>query len=148
MRGGGAGHYEYRVVGKTVITASRIESLNKHLDTWLLVSEDVLGQINGFSQRKLGQFILLGKSEPTAVYELIAREEESSDQQKMLCRYFSEGLDAYLGERFEEAKNLFNTCLKINKEDKPSSIYIDLCNQYIQDPPSGDWDGTIRMHLK
>ena len=70
---GAMDHYEYRAVGDIVNTATRLEGLNKHLGTRLLVSADVLQGLEGLMSRELGAFLLAGKSRPIVVHELIAR---------------------------------------------------------------------------
>ena len=72
-----------------------MEGLNKRLGTQILVSEDVLEQSEDFLARRLGQFILAGKSKPVAACELICRIKDSTDLQKNLCTIFSSALDAF-----------------------------------------------------
>jgi adenylate cyclase len=145
---GAINHYEYRPVGDIVNTASRIEDLNRHLGTWILVSEDVLHQIDSFLARKLGEFIFTGKSKPIAVYELISRIEESSEQQRNLCAIFTQGLKAYYRQSWEEAIKAFNESKKTHKDDGPSTFYLQLCEQYRMNPPGEIWDGVVRLGNK
>jgi adenylate cyclase len=145
---GAINHYEYRPVGDIVNTASRIEKLNKYLGTRILISEEVLHQIEGFLTRKLGEFIFVGKSKPVTVYELISRTEESVEQQKNLCRIFSEGLNAYYKQSWEEAGEAFYEATKINRQDGPSTFYIHLCENYKVNPPGEVWDGWVRLKNK
>jgi adenylate cyclase len=145
---GAINHYEYRPVGDIVNTASRIENLNRHLGTWILVSEDVLHQIDSFLARKLGEFIFTGKSKPIAVYELISRIEESSEQQRNLCAIFTQGLKAYYRQSWKEAIKAFNESKKTHKDDGPSTFYLQLCEQYRTNPPGEIWDGVVRLGNK
>jgi adenylate cyclase len=69
---GAGGHFEYRAVGDIVNTASRIEGLNKELGTTILVSSEVCSQIEGFTLRPKGEFMLKGKSVPVSVSELVS----------------------------------------------------------------------------
>ncbi|MBW2680906.1 MAG: adenylate/guanylate cyclase domain-containing protein [Deltaproteobacteria bacterium] len=145
---GAINHYEYRPVGDIVNTASRIEHLNKHLGTRILVSQEVLQDIDGFLTRKLGEFILFGKSKPVIVYELMSRIEESSEQQRDLCTIFAQGLNAYHKQSWQEAIKAFDESIKIHKKDGPSTYYLQLCEKYNANanPPGEIWDGLI--HLK
>ena len=145
---GAINHYEYRPVGDIVNTASRIEDLNKYLGTRILISEEVLHQIEGFLTRKLGEFVFVGKSKPVTVYELISRTEESVEEQKNLCRIFSEGLNAYYTQSWEEAIQAFYAATKINRQDGPSTLYMHLCENYKVNPPRDVWDGWIRLKSK
>ena len=70
---GAMDHYEYRAVGDIVNTATRLEGLNKHLGTRLLVGAEALQGLEGLMSRELGAFLLAGKSRPIVVHELIAR---------------------------------------------------------------------------
>ena len=145
---GAINHYEYRPVGDIVNTASRIEHLNRHLGTRILVSQEVLHEIDGFLTRKLGEFILFGKSKPVIVYELMSRIEESSEQQRDLCTIFAQGLNAYHKQSWQEAIKAFDESIKIHKKDGPSTYYLQLCEKYKSNPPGEMWDGLIYLENK
>lgn len=145
---GAINHYEYLPTGDVVNTASRIENLNKHLGTWILVSEEVLHQIDGFLTRKLGEFIFVGKSKPVTVYELISRIEESSEQQRNLCAIFTEGLNVYYKQSWEEAIKAFYEVMKTYEQDGPSTFYLHLCENYRANPPGEEWDGLVSLRNK
>jgi adenylate cyclase len=145
---GAINHYEYRPVGDIVNTASRIEHLNRHLGTRILVSQEVLHEIDGFLTRKLGEFIFFGKSKPVTIYELISRIEESSEQQKDLCTIFTQGLNAYYKQSWQEAIKAFYESIKIHKKDGPSTYYLHLCEKFRANPPGEMWDGLIHLENK
>jgi len=141
-------HYEYRPVGDIVNTSTRLENLNKYLGTRILVSEEVLHQLDGFLTRELGEFLLVGKSNPILVHELICRIEDSSEQQKRLCAIFKEALSAYKRKSWEEAIEKLHESLQIDKEDRPSLFYLELCEKYRENPPAEIWDGIVCMDKK
>jgi len=145
---GAMAHYEYRAVGDIVNTTTRIQGLNKYLGTHILVSEEVLSQLDGFLTRELGKFLFVGKSKPLVVYELISRLDEADRQQGSLCADFADALGAYRGGAWEEAIERFYGCLKRYGEDGPSLFYITLCAQYKEQPPEESWDGVIRLTKK
>jgi len=145
---GAENRYEYRPLGDIVNTASRIENLNRYLGTRILVSEEVIHQINGLVTRKLGKFLLAGKSKPVTVYELISRSEEVYAHQKDLCAVFTEGLDAYEKQSWEDAIKAFDEVTKTHKEDGPSMFYLHLCEKYKFNPPDEMWDGVVVLHTK
>jgi len=142
---GAMNRYEYRPVGDIVNTASRIENLNKYLGTWILVSQEVLHDIDGFLTRKLGEFIFVGKSKPVTIYELMSRIEESSEQQRDLCTIFAQGLNFYYKQSWQEAIKAFYESIKIHKKDGPSTYYLHLCEKYRANPPGEMWDGLIHL---
>jgi len=145
---GAIDHYEYRPVGDIVNTASRIEGLNKYLGTRILVSEEVLVQLDGFLPRELGKFLLVGKSTPIVVYELMCRMEESNEQQRSLCGMFAEALSAYRRQSWEETIKILNEFMKIYREDGPSIFYLKLSEEYRENPPGEMWNGLVCLNKK
>jgi adenylate cyclase len=147
---GALDHYEYRAVGDIVNTASRIDGLNKFLGTRLLVSAEVLQELQGFLSRELGIFLLLGKAQPLVVHELICRQEEAQPQQRHLCGRFAEALAAYHRQAWDEAIEKFSaiSASSLAKEDGPSLFYIALCQQYKATPPRGSWNGVVHVMHK
>jgi adenylate cyclase len=141
-------HYEYRAVGDIVNTTSRIQGLNKYLGTQILISEEVLSHLEGLLTRALGKFLFVGKSQPLVVYELIGRLEEVDQQQRSLCTDFAEAMDAYTRQSWDEAMERFDGCLKYYKEDGPSLFYMQLCEQYRENPPGESWNGVVRLMRK
>lgn len=145
---GAMDHYEYRAVGDIVNTASRMEGLNKYTGTQILVSEEVLDQLDGFFKRRLGKFVLAGKTKPVEIYELLSKVETTSATQKKLCSIFTRGVDAYQKRSWEEAIDFFNGALELDDTDGPSRFYRALAVKHRADPPAPDWDGTVIINKK
>ena len=145
---GAINHYEYTPIGDIVNTASRVEGLNKYLGTRIVLSEEVLYQLDGFLTRELGKFLLVGKSKPVVVYELICRIGESSEQQRRLCAIFNIALNAFRRQSWEEAIKGFNESMEIRREDAPSIFYLKLCEKYKENPPGEMWDGLVSLDNK
>jgi adenylate cyclase len=145
---GAGAHYEYRPVGDIVITATRLEGLNKLLSTRILVSEEGLSQVEGFLTRELGEFLFVGKSNPLVVYELLGRISEANGQQRGLCADFAEALGAFRTRRWVEAIEQFEKCITHYGGDGASSFYQTLCKQYCENPPGDAWDGIVRLTQK
>ena len=145
---GAIDHYEYRPVGDIVNSASRIEGLNKFLGTKILVSAEVLQQLDGFLTRPLGRFILAGKSKPIEACELLCRIDKSNQNQKDLCNVFARALNAYQNKSWEEAIDLFSKILDRYGEDGPACFYLEYCDSYRTNPPGPKWDGTVYMDSK
>ena len=144
---GAIDHYEYRPVGDIVITATRMEGLNKYLGTRILVSEEVINQLSGLLTRKLGEFLLAGKSKSVVVHELLCQKGECSEKQQNICAIFAEALDAFRRQSWDEATEKFLQSIKYG-DDGPSRFYIGLCEHYRNNPPGKSWDGVIRMGKK
>ncbi len=145
---GAIDHYEYRPVGDIVNTSNRIENLNKYLGTQVLVSEDVIGQLDAFLTRDLGRFLLAGKKKSLEIHELVCRVEESDERQRELCATFSSILGTFRGRSWAEAeKRLLETIERFGK-DGPSLYYLKLCKEYQQSPPDESWDGVVPVAEK
>jgi adenylate cyclase len=144
---GAIDHYEYRPVGDIVITATRMEGLNKYLGTRILVSEEVINQLSGLLTRKLGEFLLAGKSKSVVVHELLCQKGDCSEKQQNICAIFAEALDAFRRRSWDEATEKFLQSIK-SGDNGPSRFYIGLCEHYKNDPPGESWDGVIRMGKK
>jgi adenylate cyclase len=145
---GALDHYEYTPMGDIVNTASRIEGLNKHLGTGILVSEEIIRQLDGFLMRELGHFRMAGKSKPVVVYEVLGREEESDGKLKDACAIFAKALSAYRRRSWDEAIEKFRESIEKSGEDGPSSFYITLCENHKRNPPQEAWDQAVHIDRK
>ncbi len=87
-------------------------SLNKQLRTGLLVSEEMVHQLNGFLTREVGKFRLAGKIKPVVVHELLGRKEEAEEKVKSACAIFAEALGAFKRQSWDEAREKFSESLK------------------------------------
>ncbi|MFT5960832.1 MAG: adenylate cyclase [Burkholderiaceae bacterium] len=145
----GAGqHYEYRAVGDTVNTASRIESLNRQLGTSVLASAAVIEGLDEFVLRPLGTFLLSGKSVPVTVCELRARCDTQASQDRWLCDAFAGALDAFCQQRWQEAVADFSRILEIMPKDGPSRFYLHQCVRNITEAPTQPWNAVMRIDDK
>jgi adenylate cyclase len=145
---GAMDHYEYRPTGDTVNTASRMEGLNKHLGTQILVSEEVLDQVDGFLTREVGGFLVAGKSKPVVVHELICRLEECEEEQIKRCESFSKALQACRRQSWDEAQMIFQESRRLYGQDGPSEFFLDKCEEYKANPPGETWDGVVHLDNK
>ena len=145
----GAGeHFEYRAVGDIVNTATRIEGLNKHLGTRILVSREVLPMTDIFLTRDLGSFLLAGKIRAVHVYELGGLLSEASPGQKECWASFAEGMELFRRQCWEAASGKFHETLRVRDDDGPSLFFIGLCARYLKNPPGDAWDGVVHIEKK
>ena len=145
---GAGAHYEYGVTGDTVTTASRLDGLNKHLGTNILVSAEVLRDLTDFLAREIGTFLLQGKTQPVVAHELICRAADCADRQKTAYTTFAEARQAFERREWADASEKFTQSDILFNGDGVSRFYLKLCAEYRSNPPLGEWNGTIAMDEK
>ncbi len=142
---GAEGHYEYAPVGDIVNTVSRIEGLNKRLATQILASAEALQGVTGIASREVGFFLLSGKTKPITIYELFAANEQPHAHKRLYEEAFPEALALFRKGLWPRALAGFEGCLTLHADDGPSRFYRQLCQAYLQKPPTSDWQGVIAV---
>lgn len=99
---GGGGHFVYSIVGDSANTASRLESLNKHLGTSILASAEVVAGLGDIPLRPLGKFLVKGKSDPLELVEVI-----NSGFDAPALAEFAEALKLFHAGNWSEAHDAF-----------------------------------------
>ena len=127
---GGGGHFVYSIVGDCANTAARIEGLNKHLGTHLLASQAVLDGVDKLLLRPVGEFRLVGKSEPLPIVEILSSEDSATEAQALLCERFSEALEVLKTGQGAKAAELFEAVLREYPNDGPARFYLARCRRY------------------
>ena len=145
---GASQHYEYRAVGDSINTASRLQGLNKVLGTRLLASAATVEGLDGLLTRPLGSFRLAGKARDVPVVELIAFEASAAAADQALCRRFSQAIDHYAAGQWPEATDAFAQILSEWPADGPSLFYRQRCEALRADPPGAGWDPCIPVDAK
>ena len=137
---------ESRPAGEVVDTAFRVEGLNKYLGTTIAVTGDVIQGLEApFLWRELGQFKLNGYEQSCVIHELISRLEESDQNRMVASRIFAKGLGAFRMQDWNIARELFSQCLDLLQGDGPSEFYLQLCEQYSNNPPPERWDKAVTL---
>jgi adenylate cyclase len=145
---GAEDYYQFGVTGDTVNTASRMDGLNKHLGTEILVSDDVIRNVKGFLTREAGTFLFKGKTQRIRVHELLSRADEAVDTQRNACAIFAEGLSAFRCREWPQAREKFGESTKLLGEDRLSGFYLGLFERYQKNPPKEPWEGVVELEEK
>jgi adenylate cyclase len=129
---GGGGHFVYSIVGDCANTASRIESLNKHIGSQILASQDTVEGLEEILVRPLGRFQLMGKSESVPVVEIVAVRARATDRDLLLCERFGEALARFQCADWATAHALLDRILNDHPEDGPARFYRARCLRYLE----------------
>lgn len=145
---GGKRRRTYTVEGDPVNTASRIENLSKHLRTRILASAAVIEGVEDILVRRVGTYLLEGKSNPTAVFEVLGSREVMPEDNQALCSSFTEALAVFeRGQWSEAAKRLRAHCAAYS-DDGAAEFLRDRSQTYVDDPPAWSDPWIIRMDEK
>jgi len=133
----------YTVIGDTVNLASRLEGLNKQYGTGVIAEQAVVEAARiGRRWRRLDRVAVVGRSEPTWVYELL--DETVGDE---LVERYEAAWDLYREREFGAAAAQLESLLA-EHDDPPSRRLLGLCRALEADPPGPEWDAVTRPSSK
>jgi adenylate cyclase len=134
---------DYTMIGDGVNLAARLESACKQYGASILLSEFTQKKLKGtYRMRDIDLVVVKGKTKPVRIYELLDfHDEESFPNLMTMLVTFREGIAAYRGRRWDEARHAFEECVALNPQDKLPAIYMNRCLQMSHTPPPDDWDG-------
>ncbi len=139
----------FTVIGDTVNLASRLEGTNKAYGTSILVDEHTYRlaqqEIEG---REIDAIIVVGKTEPVRVYEVLSVAGQLTTAQTALCEAFAVGLAAYRGRDWDGAEAAFARSLAAVPGDGPAMVFRERVALLRREPPPPDWDGVWHMTTK
>ncbi len=123
-------HLKYTAMGDAVNTASRLEQLNKYFETSIIIGEATFLEVQHvFLARPLDVVVLLGKTTPVKVYELISRKSDATREQTRLAELSTQLLDAFVAADFAAARNIAVVILEHTPEDMATSLLLERCNE-------------------
>ncbi|MFC1608301.1 CHASE2 domain-containing protein [Candidatus Latescibacterota bacterium] len=147
---GSSAIFDYTVMGDSVNLSSRLEEANKAYKTYIMCSEATRQMIEHVMiTRELDLLQVKGKTEGVLVHEVMCLKSDGlSDTKKEALEIYHQGLSAYKEMRWQDSIDLFAKALDVEPDDGPSSVYLDRCRLYLDDPPPDDWDGIFVMRTK
>jgi class 3 adenylate cyclase len=128
---GGNSRIDTTVIGDTVNLGSRLQHLTKVYKTPLLISHSTLAQLEKpmkYALRFIAQVQVRGRDQKVGVFEVFEADPPAQKQAKLETKViFETAIIHYYQGAVENAKSLFNQCLKKNPTDGVAQIYLQQC---------------------
>ncbi len=144
----------YTMMGDTVNLAARLEASAKQYGIYIQVADESYKACKDkFIWRDLDYVIVMGKTEPAKVFELISEDGNMPSGYDKLLPAYHEALDLYRDQKWEKAIEAFKASDELEdmfpgRKTNPSRIYIPRCEHYRDNPPGDNWDGSWALTKK
>ncbi len=144
----------YTMMGDTVNLAARLEASAKQYGIYIQVADESYKACKDkFIWRDLDYVVVMGKTEPAQVFELISEAENMPSGYDKILPAYHEALKLYRNQDWEKAIEAFKASDALEdmfpgRKTNPSRIYIPRCEHYRDNPPGDDWDGSWALTKK
>jgi len=142
--------FDYTAVGDNVNLASRLEGLNKHYHTSILINQTTaaaVGNGGGFILREVDRVQVKGKHHVAAIYEVLGEGEPGPELARFLELYH-QGLASYREQRWGESIAALEQALELRPADEPGKRYLALAQKFQENPPGPGWEAVTVMDGK
>ena len=140
---------DYTVLGDVVNLGSRLEGANKATGTLIMINERTAELVEDmFLLRPVGRLQVVGKTKGVMTFEPLAWLEQATDAQRELADMTREFVEAFIAGEFQNSITAINRMDAAVEPGKLTALYRRLCEQYLEHPPEGDFDGCIVLESK
>ncbi len=133
---GEANRLQGTVIGDAVNLASRIETLTKTYESFLIMSQETLENLTHSDQyaiRFLDNLKVKGRSGNVNIFEVFDADPKAVQSAKLsTLNLFEEAIHLYQRQRFSQALTLLQTCLHSNPDDAAAKVYIQRCQCFLK----------------
>lgn len=138
---------DYTVIGDNVNLASRLEGLTKEYRVPILISQTTYDAVHQTVPCQVVDLVRVkGKSIPIKVYAPVVDNYINNQiiDGFQLVETTNRAFEYYLGRDWRAAIDTYSSL-----PDEPlKQIFINRCQRYLENQPSGDWDGVFTMQTK
>lgn len=147
---GSSKRMEFTAIGDGVNLGSRLESASKQYGCDIIISENTYKPCaDQICVRELDKIRVKGKTQPVSIYELVGLNSDSIPEQKQrVIEHYHKGRELYLNRDFAMAIGEFAQVLKYEPNDKPATMHINYCRDWLTTPLPDNWDGTRSLTEK
>ncbi|MFU8859887.1 MAG: CHASE2 domain-containing protein [Cyclonatronaceae bacterium] len=157
---GSSTRFNYTMMGDNVNLAARCESACKLYGVYTIATEDTKTEAEKYGNdcvfRLLDKIVVVGRTKPVTVYEIVGLRSEANAKTLRCVRLFEMALNEYYDQNFEDAHELFRQSARLepNQPDtpgvytNPSLIFLERCEYMLKTPPQPEWDGVYVMRQK
>ncbi|MCA1660339.1 MAG: adenylate/guanylate cyclase domain-containing protein [Verrucomicrobiaceae bacterium] len=146
---GSSYRFDYAMIGDTTNFAARLESLNKHLGTQVLVAESTRAALRDrFIVRPLGEFRVSGKTQSILIHELLCPCDAENGERRWI-KIFEAALEKFRAGDLAAARELMKKTEQVRgSRDGPSRFYLETIATFEASALTDDWTGIVAMHEK
>jgi adenylate cyclase len=148
---GSSGRFNYTAVGEAVNIAARLESVPGDYNCQVVIGPQTAEAVKDeLLSHELDSIRVKGKVKPLSVYRPLGPLAEASDEQRKLAADFDAALAAFRAQRFEEARDRWQTIIDAYPADLtgPAGVMKLRAEYFIAEPPPADWDGVYTKTSK
>ena len=144
----------YTMMGDTVNLTARLESGAKQYGIETQVGGKIYEKVKDrFTFRMLDYAIVKGRSEPERTYELISEKGKEPAIYNEILPLWDNAIELYISQKWDEAIKAFEKCNELEEDyigrpNKPGNVYIARCNEFKENSPAKDWDGSYKLTSK
>ncbi|MBL6945398.1 MAG: adenylate/guanylate cyclase domain-containing protein [Rhodospirillales bacterium] len=139
--------FDYSILGDQVNLAARLEGQCKTYVVDIVIGENTYIRAPEMAALELDLIKVKGKTEAVRIYTLVGDQDiRDTEGFAALGAMHVEMLDAYRGQRWDEAKDKIIGCRELSSEFKLGEfydIYDERLVEYAANPPGADWDGVF-----
>lgn len=149
---GNVGHgqfFNYTVHGVDVNIAARLEAVNKHYGTSILIGKNTADLLpDEFALREVDTICIRGQEAPQTIYELLGLCTLLDDRTASLLQVFDQALDLYRKRKWQDAGRLFEKGLTLVPGDGPCTVFRQRCLEFERHPPGPGWNGCTPLKFR
>ena len=138
---------DYTVIGDEVNLASRLESANKALGTFILIGGRTAELLGGkYLLRPVGRIKVVGREQLVTAYEPLVEAEDATGEQKRAVEQTGRMINLFQQGRFAECLEVTDALRDVGP-GKLLTLYRGMCERYLVEPPA-DFRGHLELTEK